>query len=181
MLSVTAVDDTRPAGKPGKQHADRRPGEADRHVSRKRQRRDEDGQQPDLVRIDGKSRAELAIGQERQQDHGHRGEDQAGAQLLPRQPFHPFVQCGLEREQQGRRDACCCGGGLVAHHGERAEGERQHGRDDGCGAEGLLVHHLAVAEDRDRRRECGERKGERDHAGLAGVQRKRTPDAAEQP
>jgi hypothetical protein len=91
------------------------------------------------------------------------------------------VQRGFEREQQGRGNACCGGRRLVAHHRERVEGERQHGRDHGRCAEDLVVHHLAVAEECDRGREGGERKGERDHASLAGIQRERAPDAAEQP
>jgi hypothetical protein len=126
-------------------------------------------------------RAELAVGHERQQDHRHCGEDQAGAQLLPRQALQPFVQCGFEHEQQSRRDACGGGRRLIAHHRERAEGEREHGCDHGRRAEDLVVHHFAVAKECDGGREGGECKGERDHASLAGIQCERPPDAAEQP
>ena len=108
--SVTAVDDTR-AGKPG---ASSTPIDGPREADRRRIPRNHSAAMRMVSSqiscgLTGKAGLSSRSGRSGSRITVIAARIRPAAQLLPRQPFHPFVQCGFEREQQGRRDAC--GGG----------------------------------------------------------------------
>ena len=138
---------------------------------------DDDGHQPQLIRVERLVGPVALVRQHRQRDEGHGQQDQRGAKLRPGQHPDPAVQPLLGGEQRRRRHRCRGGRDHVAEHRERAEREGEEHGDQRRHADDALALGLAPAEER---RRPGKRQEREPHRRRPDLLREQPPHAAEQ-
>jgi len=184
-VSVTAVDETNPPRGCGQQYAAADAENLHREISEERYAGEQDGDDPDLARIDAAKWSNRIVLQDRQGDAGHGQQHQSRPQFGPGDLLNEAVNRLAGRRDAGGGHCRRCSNAHIPDQRIGAQRKGEHGSD--CGRRRVRARRpiLLAAEQRNHRREGGKARAKDDSPSDArraavGCLRDRARDSAKQ-